>query len=69
MITDNELKRITDLIWSTLNAREHENKTKDQQRALIEPIIEQLAKEQRLIGRKQIIRHIQVELNDLDHDI
>lgn len=60
-----ELKRISDLIWSTLNAREHENKTKEEQCKLIEPIILQLSQEERLIGRRQVIRHIQVELDSI----
>lgn len=60
-----ELKRISELIWSTLNAREHENKTKEEQCKLIEPILLQLHQEARFLGRRQVIRHIQVELDSI----
>jgi hypothetical protein len=50
----NELEQKADLVWSTLNSIENQDKSKREQMNLIKTILLQMAEEQREVGRNQI---------------
>lgn len=64
-MNDNELNRITDLIWTTLNSIENSGKPKPQQLDLIKTIVSGVVQDSRKTGRTQIINHIQIEIDNL----
>jgi len=66
---NNELERISDLIWSTLNAVDNQDLSKDEQIDLIKPIIRECHSSSRKLGRKQILNHLDEEINHLRKDV
>ena len=64
-MTDNELTQISDLIWCKLNSAESTNKNRSEQIDMIKGVIMITAQEQRKVGRKQILNHIQDEITTL----
>ena len=65
-MTSNELKQKSDLIWSKLFCIEGEKMTKQEQLKEIELHIRQIAEEQRLVGRRQILNHFNIEIQNLE---
>ena len=61
----NESKKIAELIWSKLFSISGQNKTKEEQIFMIESVISEVSEEYRKLGRTQILRHIQEEINQL----
>ena len=60
-----ELERIADLICNKLHSIENVDKTKSEHIELIKPILLDLAKEERNIGRNQILNHFKSEIETL----
>lgn len=63
-MTSNESKQKADLIWSKVFSNVTV-KTKQDELDLIEGVIIQIAKEQRKVGRNQILNHIEGEVKIL----
>lgn len=63
----NELNRISELVWSTLNSIKNAGINRDEQIELIKPIILKTAKESRKVGRSQIINHLKIEIDILEN--
>ena len=61
----NESKKTAELIWSKLFSISGQNKTKEEQILMIESVISEVSEEYRKLGRTQILRHIQEEINQL----
>jgi hypothetical protein len=68
-MNDNELNRVVDLIWTTLNCNENLDKTRDQQKELIKPIIIELTSSSRMLGRRQILNYFDDEIKVLREKI
>ena len=64
-MNQDELKRVSDKIWSDLFCIKNENLTQKEQINIIEKEIIKISTEQRLVGRRQVIKHIEIELNSL----
>ena len=64
-MTSNEIKQKSDLIWSKLFCLDGENLSKEEQIKLISTIIRQVSEEQRKIGRRQILNHFDIEIQNL----
>ena len=64
-MTSNESKQKADLIWSKLFSKDGENRTKQDELNLIESVVIQIAKEQRQVGRRQILNHFEEEVKSL----
>ena len=58
-MTSNESKAKAELIWSKLYSIKNQNLTKDEQISMIEKVVIDIAQEQRLLGRNQILNHLQ----------
>ena len=65
-MNDNELNRISDLIWTTLKSIENENKSRAEQIELIKPILLNLYSDSINIGRKRILNYIKDEIKHLE---
>ena len=63
-MTSNESKQIADLIWCKLFSNDRKN-TKYDELSLIESVIIRTAQEQRKIGRRQVLNHIEGEVKSL----
>ena len=64
-MNNNELKKTTHLIWGILHLIENEDKSKDELLKLIEPVLINLAKDERKIGRNQILNHFKNSIETL----
>ena len=64
-MTSNESKQKADLIWSKLFSKDGENRTRQDEINLIESVVIQIAKEQRKVGRRQILNHFEEEVKSL----
>tara|TARA_X000001316_G_scaffold11976_1_gene5174 strand:- start:359 stop:577 length:219 start_codon:yes stop_codon:yes gene_type:complete len=64
-MNNNELNRIVDLIWTTLNSIDNQGLNKNEQIELIKPIIIECASSSRETGRRQILNHLQNEIKGL----
>ena len=63
-MTSNESKQIADLIWCKLFSNDRKN-TKYDELSLIESVIIRTAQEQRKVGRRQVLNHIECEVKSL----
>jgi|TARA_R110002124_G_scaffold29578_1_gene102972 hypothetical protein len=63
-MTSNESKQIADLIWCKLFSNDRKN-TKYDELSLIESVIIRTAQEQRKVGRRQVLNHIEGEVKSL----
>jgi hypothetical protein len=54
-----------DLIWSTINTIENQNKNKVDQIELIKAVLLDISDEERRIGRLSVIQHIQAQLKTI----
>jgi hypothetical protein len=64
-MNNNELNRIADHIWTTLNCIENRDKTREEQIELIKPIIVDCVSSSIRTGRKQILNYFEGEINNL----
>ncbi|MDD5649435.1 MAG: hypothetical protein PHF86_03310 [Candidatus Nanoarchaeia archaeon] len=64
-MNDNELTKIADLICSIFFNKENTTKTNKEMIELIKPIIMKVGSEERVIGRLQVINHIETTCKDL----
>ena len=55
---NNELDRVSELIWMKLFCKENEDKSREEQIELIKPIIKKSYKEATELGRKKALIHI-----------
>ena len=65
---NNELNRIADLIWTTLNCIDSQDLNRDEQIELIKPIIIECTSSSRKTGRRQILNYLDDELKGLRED-
>ena len=59
---DKDLQFYADHIWSLLNTIENSAKSKEEQIELIKPVILEIAKDMRSLGRHQVINHMKDEI-------
>lgn len=64
-MTSNESKQKADLIWSKLFSKDAEHRTKQDELNIIESIVIEIAKEQRKIGRMQVLNYFTIEIDSL----
>ena len=55
-----------DLIWSELNTKEAESKTKEEQKAIIEEILSNIISEEQMITKNKVMNHLIKEMNNLN---
>lgn len=67
-MNNNELEKQADLIWSILNCKENSDKNKQEQLALIKPVINAIGLSERNIGRNQILNHMSIEIDNLTNN-
>ena len=62
---NNELNRLSELIWTKLNCIENESKTIKEQIELIKPVLIELYSDSIKIGRSQVLNHLENEIKGL----
>ena len=62
---NNELNRLSELIWAKLNCIENESKTIKEQIELIKPVLIELYSDSIKIGRSQVLNHLENEIKGL----
>lgn len=62
-----ESKAKADLIWNKLFSISNEDKSREEQIAMIEAVLNEMVIEQRNLGRAQVLNHIQGELDHLKY--
>ena len=61
-MNNSTLTQKADQIWSVLNTADNAGKTKQEKVELIKPLLLEIGKDEREIGRRQVINHFKGEI-------
>ena len=64
-MNDNELNRMSDLLWSRLNCIENQNEGRVEQINMIKTVLKECSQDSIKSGRRQILNHLGGEMEKL----